>query len=89
MHGVASGHGENLSGTTTINDPFGEPFTGLVNDYIGEFVLQAGQKASRTEGVTDATLEIALREFTSVAAKPNFTVGPTLDGFLKGVPAAG
>lgn len=75
MHGVASGHGESLRGTTTIKDPFGAAFTGEVNTYITDFVVAAGQKASRSEGVTDATMETALQAFIKVMARPKFTIG--------------
>ncbi len=74
MHGVASGHGESLRGTTTVKDPLGEVFTGEVDVYIREFVLEAGKKTSRSEDVTDTTLESALQAFTQVAAAPGFTI---------------
>jgi Domain of unknown function (DUF4157) len=72
MHGVPSGHGASLAGTQTIRDPFGGKFTGAVNTFIDEFVQDRGNPRnlqSRTEDMSDNSLNAAVRNFVQVAAR--------------------
>ena len=75
MHGVHSGHGESLTGTQTIRDPFGEKFTGGVDTFIDEFIQDRGHPdtnlRSQTENVSQASLDSALDAFVRAASAPN------------------
>lgn len=70
MHGVPSGHGESLQGTTSIQDPLGGTFTGQVDDFIGEMIQTPGKKESRSAGLTQAALDQAITAFTDQLVKP-------------------
>jgi pyrrolidone-carboxylate peptidase len=76
MNGVPFGHGENLQGTHTITDAFGEPYTGSVDDYITLLVQQSPrEQRGRAENppsfsldVNDRTFEEALQAFVRAAS---------------------
>ena len=78
MHGVPSGHGENLQGTQSIKDPFGETYTGTVEDYILDFVQMPSDVRGKTItnppsaslDVSDQRLEEALKAFVRAASSP-------------------
>ncbi len=83
MNGVPFGHEESLKGTHTIKDPFGEPFTGSVNDYIALFVQESPKERrgkavnppSASLDVSDQKFEEALKAFVRAAsAKDAFTI---------------
>jgi hypothetical protein len=71
MHGVPFGHGQELKGTQSIVDPFGEKYTGSVNDYVESFVQRPDrQPESLTLNVTEKSLQASLEAFLTAAADP-------------------
>ncbi len=85
MHGVPYGHGQELKGTQSIRDPFGEKYTGSVDDYVGKFVQRPDrQPESLTLGVTEAGLDEALGWFVATAGDPKaFTITRSMTGASK------
>jgi LysM repeat protein len=80
MHGVPSGHGDTLQGTQTIKDPFGEPYTGTVNDFIPTFIQVTPDTDNRDRPrnppsssleITDQSFKAALSAFVRAASATN------------------